>query len=160
MNVRALADEDRPWLRDLIAGAWGLPAVSISGPHDPTSYDGFVAATDGGDRVGVATYLITGDQCEVVTLNSLRPGEGIGQSLMAAIRDTASKAGVRRIWLITTNENIRALEFYQRFGMDLVALHRNFVAVVRTHKPGAATAPVRAGELSFRHALEFELLLQ
>jgi hypothetical protein len=48
----------------------GLPAVSTSGPHDPAELPGFVAL-EGGERLGVFTYRITDEACEVVTLNSV-----------------------------------------------------------------------------------------
>ncbi len=36
----------------------------------------------------------------------------------------ARATGCRRVWLVTTNNNIAAIAFYQRVGMDLRALHR------------------------------------
>jgi len=58
---------------------------------------------------------------------------------------------------MTTNENIDGIRFYQRWGMDLVALHRDFADTVRAIKP--AIAHDRPGAIPFRHALEFELRL-
>jgi len=69
----------------------------------------------------------------------------------------ARAAGCRRLWLITTNDNLRALGFYQRLGLDLCALHRDAVAVARRLKPGIPLTG-RAG-IPIRHELEFELLV-
>ena len=69
----------------------------------------------------------------------------------------ARATGCRRVWLVTTNNNIAAIAFYQRLGMDLRALHRHALRVSRELK---ATIPERdpAG-VRIDHELEFELLL-
>ena len=65
--------------------------------------------------------------------------------------------GAGRIWLITTNDNLRALRFYQRWGMDLRRLVRNGVDVSRLIKP-AIPAEGHDG-IPLRHELELELVL-
>lgn len=48
--------------------------------------------------------------CEVVTIRSLREGRGVGRAPLGAVRDAANEAHCSRLWLITTNDNLRALE--------------------------------------------------
>ncbi|HZQ86647.1 MAG TPA: GNAT family N-acetyltransferase [Acidimicrobiales bacterium] len=161
VRVRLLAKADRPALRKVLAEQWGLPVVSISGVHDdPSALPGFVADDSlptGGMPLGYLTYIVDGDQCEVLTINALLQGAGVGRALMDAARGAAVNAGCRRLWLMTTNENLRAIAFYQRWGMDLAALHRNFADTVRAAKPAVDLSPHDG--IPFRHALEFELLL-
>ena len=45
----------------------------------------------------------------------------------AAARRVAAEAGCTKLWLITTNDNVDALRFYQRRGFRLAALHRGSV---------------------------------
>ena len=152
MWIRPIDDADRDWVSRVIADQWGLPVVSISGYHDPSQLDGLVAG-DNSERLGLLTYRFTDDGCEVVTLNSLWEGRGIGGFLLdTAHRDVAVPRGVR-LWLITTNDNIRAIAFYQRRGMDLIRLHRDFADAVALHKELPAPSPIG---IPFRHALEFE----
>jgi len=66
MNVRPLEEGDRSWLGRLVMQEWGIPVVSVSGVHDPSNLPGFVALEDD-RRVGVVTYRITDEECEVVT---------------------------------------------------------------------------------------------
>ena len=48
----------------------------------------------------------------------------------------AARAGqCTRLWLITTNDNLRALRFYQRRGFRLAALHRDALETSRRLKP-------------------------
>jgi ribosomal protein S18 acetylase RimI-like enzyme len=95
-------------------------------------------------------------------LNSLIEGRGIGSALLAEARRMA-EVSKRRLWLITTNENLRAIAFYQRRGMEIAALHRNFADDVRREKPGnEGEGQQRGGQenraegIVFRHAIEFE----
>jgi septum formation protein len=150
-RVREVAAGDRGWLADLLAGEWGLPVVTPSGVyHAPAELAGLVAEVDG-ERAGALTYREGADGMEVVSLNSLREGWGVGSALLAEARRRALGRG-RRLWLVTTNDNLRAIGFYQRRGMDLVALHRDFGDVVRRAKPGLEAE----GGIPFRHALELE----
>jgi GNAT superfamily N-acetyltransferase len=85
--------------------------------------------------VGLATYHVAGDDCELVTIDSTSAGVGIGSALIAAVRDAAASCGCRRVWVITTNDNLDALRFYQRRGFVLVAVHRDAVTEARRQKP-------------------------
>ena len=68
------------------------------------------------------SYLIDGDACEVLTLHAAQPRQGIGTALLEAIEAIAEAGGCRRLWLITTNDNVDALRFYQRRGFRLVRI--------------------------------------
>ena len=143
MRVRPLNDGDRTWAVESISSTWGLPIVSISGPHDPAELAGFVAI-EADERLGLITYRSTDEECEVVTLNSLRPNRGTGTALLRAVKKMADARGLR-LWLITTDENSNAIRFYENRGMIRRALHRDFVKVVRRHKPSEG----------YRDAIEF-----
>src|SRR6266550_3872138 len=58
---------------------------------------------------GALTYHVDGRECEIVTINSLEEGVGVGSALLTAVRDKAKSLGCRRLWLITTNDNLNAL---------------------------------------------------
>ncbi len=133
--VRPLTGADRAWLRALIARQWGAEIVVAHGTvYRPHELDGFVAEQDGAPG-GVLTYHVAGGECEIVTLDSLREGAGIGTALIAAVRGEARRRGCRRLWLITTNDNLHALRFYQKRGFVLAALHRDAVTASRRVKP-------------------------
>ena len=88
-----------------------------------------------GKRVGLATYRIESDECEIVTLNSIVEGIGAGSALINAVRSKALASNCRRVWLITTNDNLPALRFYQRRGFTLAALYSNALERSRQLKP-------------------------
>jgi ribosomal protein S18 acetylase RimI-like enzyme len=77
----------------------------------------------------VLTYVVDRDraQCEVLTLHAVQQWRGVGTALLQLVEQLAAEQGCRRLWLITTNDNVDALRFYQRRGFRLAALHRGAV---------------------------------
>jgi GNAT superfamily N-acetyltransferase len=145
---------DYDWATAMLTEEWGAPVVVSRGVlHDPRTLPGFVARRDG-EPVGLVTFHVTGDDCEVVSIN----GYGVGAALLDAAVDAARRLGCRRAWLVTTNDNIRALRFYQRRGWDLVALHRDGVTAGRRLKPGIPELGLDG--IPLRHELELELRLR
>ena len=102
--------------------------------HNTLSLPGLVAE-EGSTPVGIALYRIDQDQCEVVVLLSKRSRQGIGTRLMQAVQDLATEAACKRLWLITTNDNLGAMAFYKAIGMRLVAVHRGAIRESRKLKP-------------------------
>jgi GNAT superfamily N-acetyltransferase len=119
----------------MVAERWGSEIVVV---HDtvykPADLPGFVAVGEG-KRIGLVTYHIKKDECEIVTLDSLMPSVGVGSGLVDHVRGMAEEHRCRRLWVITTNDNLDALRFYQRFGFSLVAVHRDRVTKSRKIKP-------------------------
>jgi ribosomal protein S18 acetylase RimI-like enzyme len=89
---------------------------------DATLHPAIVA--EGSDGVlGILTYVADGDRCEVLTLHASERRRGVGTALLQEVERVAAEADCRRLWLITTNDNVDALRFYQRRGFRIVALH-------------------------------------
>ncbi|KEO82288.1 acetyltransferase [Tumebacillus flagellatus] len=135
MEIRELVADDRAWLRAFLIEHWGSPQMVYSkGVHECDQLPGFAAFVEG-EVVGVATLSAQEDACEVVSLDSLREGRGIGSALMQAVEQWASEQGLARIRLITTNDNLNALAFYQKRGYELVRLYPRAVEAARRVKP-------------------------
>ncbi len=98
------------------------------------------------------------DQCEIVTLNSLEEEKGIGSQLIEAIKSKAKAMGCRRVWLITTNDNIQAIQFYQKRGFRMVALYPNEIQRSRVLKPAIPMTGFHG--ITIRDEIEFELILR
>ena len=115
------------------------------------------AAIQNDKPVGLITYRIDADECEIGLLNSLVDGIGIGSSLLEAVRDVAASAHCKRLWLITTNDNMAALRFYQKRGLVLVVVYPNAVEQSRKLKP---EIPLIGNDgILIRDEIELELLL-
>jgi GNAT superfamily N-acetyltransferase len=147
LRVRALRDDERAWARSVLDDSWGEIVIGGGREHRPAVLPALVAE-DGGERAGLATYRIEDDECELVTLDALTVGGGIGGALVEAVADTARSAGCTRLHLITTNDNLPALRLYQRHGFVIAAVRLDEIEVTRRRKPqipatGHAGIPIR-----------------
>lgn len=150
-------EEDRGWAIRFIREHWGSETMISRGiMHQLGTYPGFVALHQG-QRVALLTYDIRDNACEVTSLDSTLPGLGIGTALLEAATQTAKQLSCTRLWLITSNDNIDALRFYQKRGFCLVAIHRDAITEARKLKP---TIPL-IGEhgIPIRDEVELELPL-
>jgi GNAT superfamily N-acetyltransferase len=134
--IKELDDQYRSWAHSLLTERWGSHLVVTRGQvYEADRLPGFVALIEGKPK-GLITYRIINEECEIVTLDSLIGGIGIGMALLEAVKQVAEMRGCQRIWLITTNDNLPALKFYQKRGYRLVTVHRDALTRSRQLKPG------------------------
>ena len=124
---------------------------------DATRLRGFVTLV-GRQRVGLALVDVKDGDYEVVAISTSRPRRGIGRALMQQCVEDAGSSGCSRVWLVTTNNNIGAIAFYERLGMKLSAIHRGAVSEARALK---SSIPLLDGHgVPIDDELEFELALR
>lgn len=153
-EVRALTREDRAWVQRVLRQYWATTVqVSRGRVFHADELPGF-AAWRGDEPIGLITYNIEGEDCEIVTHNSLAGHGGIGSCLLAEVRGVARERGCKRLWLVTTNDNTPALRFYQRRDFDMVALHRG--AVTEARKLKTEIPDVGMAGVPIRHEIELE----
>jgi GNAT superfamily N-acetyltransferase len=153
--VRPAGAEDRGWIADALRSEWGSVAVVSRGrlTEDASALPGLVAELDG-RAAGYAMLRLEGDAGEVVALHALERGAGVGSALLDGARAEAARAGCARLWLITTNDNVEAIRFYQRRGWDWVGFDRDALTASRRLKPEIP----ETGEhgIALRHEIVFE----
>jgi len=156
-QIRPLNKGDQDWVVSLLNEHWGSTRMVTRGKlFQADELPGFSAVQD--DKpVGLVTYRIKDDQCEITTLNSLVEKARIGTALIDAVKDVATMAHCKRLWLITTNDNMAALRFYQKRGFLLVAVYRNAVEQSRRLKPEIPLVGIDG--IPLRDEIELELLL-
>jgi GNAT superfamily N-acetyltransferase len=154
MEIRRLIHMDIPRLRQFWIEHWGGEEMVVHGEiFRLDQLDGFVRE----DWKGVVTFYIRDEECEIVSLDSLREGQGIGSKLINVVLEEARKQNCRRVFLITTNDNMRALRFYQKRGFELAALHRGAVNESRKIKP---SIPLTGNDgIPLRDEIELEMKL-
>ncbi len=158
VSIRPLTLADWVWVERFVTERWGAPVVVVHGAvYRVDGLPGFVAMREG-ERVGLVTYHLADEACEIVSLDSALPDSGVGTALVDAVADAARRLGCRRVWLMTTNDNLRALRFYQKRGFVLVAVHRDVVAAARALKP---EIPLIGDDgIPIRDEFELELVLE
>lgn len=154
-QVQPLTPSQRQSLEPLLRENWGGPLIASRGRLlDARLLPGLWVGEEG-RLVGYLLYHPEGDQWEVALLEALEQGRGVGSSLLGAVEELARRCGCKRLWLVTTNDNIHALAFYQRRGFSLAALHRDAVTEARkTLKPFIPL--VGEGGIPLRDELELE----
>jgi len=156
-EVRELNASDHHWVERLLRQLWHSTRIVSRGRiHHADQLPGFIALRED-KRLGLVTYYLTNNECEIVTLNSLVEGIGIGSALVAAVRNAALFSKCRRLWLVTTNDNMAALDFYQKRGFSLVAVHRNSLEQSRRLKPEIPIVGIDG--IPLRDEIELELSL-
>lgn len=157
MTILPVDKENRPRVKDFLRAHWFSTDIVIRGRAvDASQAEGYLAL-EADEILGLLTYACAGDALEVLSLDSLRENEGIGSRLLALAEETASHRGCLRVRLITTNDNVRAIRFYQRRGYELTALYYGALEESRKLKPsipqiGLDGIPLRS-ELEFRKEL-------
>jgi GNAT superfamily N-acetyltransferase len=135
VSIRPASGADQSWMESVLTEHWGSARVVTRGRlHDALACPAFVAQ-EGGEPVGLATFRIAGDECEILTMNSLRSGRGTGRRLVEAVLRTAKRNRCRRIWLVTTNDNRNAQGFWEHVGFSLAAVHKDSLIEARKLKP-------------------------
>ena len=131
-----MRDDERAWLRETLRERWGGELIVGRGRvWRPEELSGLVAVDASGERLGLATYAVSGAVAELVTLDALQAGVGVGSRLLDAVAGTARDAGARHLVVMTTNDNLPALRLYQRAGFRLTELRPGAVDESRAVKP-------------------------
>ena len=156
-TIRATTPEDKPVVEEIISHWLTNFIISRGRRLYPAELPGFLAFDETGKPIGLLTMEIVGDECEVVTLDAFVPWSGIGTELMKRVEQAARDADCRRLWLITTNDNIEAIRFYQRRGLTLAAVHVNALEQSRKLKPQIPL--IGNFGIPMRDEIEFEMWL-
>lgn len=155
MECERINNLNRNLINTFIKEHWYTTTMIIRGRViDMTKTEGFFFR-DGENIIGLITYIVYDNILEITSLDSLRENQGIGSKLVETVIHEAKERKVRKIVLITTNDNINAIRFYQRKGFDMVHLFRNALDISRKLKPEIPL--IGENSIPLRHEIEFEL---
>lgn len=170
-TIRPLERADREWVAHFLDERWGTTQIvsrgrAVYGHLLP----GFIAersldeaasaeADEGpaAESIGLITLHIGEADCEITTLDSLDEAIGVGSALVETVENWAREAGKDRLWLVTTNDNLDALKFWQKRGYELVAVHRNAIAKARRVKPQIPITGLNG--ITIRDEIELEKII-
>ena len=158
MECKRIGSTDRERINAFIREHWYTTIMIIRGKEvDMTRTEGFYFA-EGNDIIGLITYMVYDDILEITSLDSMRENQGIGSRLVETVIQEAKKRNLHKIILITTNDNINAIRFYQKRGFDMAHLFRNALDISRKLKPDIPL--IGEHNIPLRHEIEFELSIQ
>jgi len=135
MTIRKIAKKDLVWLVKLMTQKWSSAKIVSKGKiYDVQKLPGFVAV-DKNNYLGLITYNIENNNCEIISLNSLKEGIGVGSVLIKRVIETAKEKKCKRVFIITTNNNLQGLRFYQKKGFTIKAVYKDAIKQSRKLKP-------------------------
>ncbi len=153
--IKDIGNADRDWVAAVLAQHWGsLKVVSRGRLHQADQLPGLIM-TELGTRVGLLTYAAAADECEIVTLDALDIRRGIGTALLAEMLNRAAETDWKRLWLVTTNDNLVAQMFCEQNGWSLVNVHKDAVLERRETKP--ETIGINGVPIRDEHEYEIEI---
>src|SRR3954465_197316 len=157
LRIRPAEARDRPAVAGFLAARHSTRVARRGELLEPGDHPALLADEDGA-LVGVIAYVVDGADCELLSVHAEPPRRGVGTALLAEAQRVAAAAGCTRLWLVTTNDNVDALRFYQRRGFRLAALYPGAVDDSRAGlKP--ESPPVGDYGIPLRDELELELRL-
>lgn len=159
MKIQPITEQDIPWLTDFFIEHWGSNIIIVhQGIFSVNALEGFTARQED-QLLGLITFTIAVNTCEIVTINSVFQRQGIGTALLAEVIKTARQRGCSRIILTTTNDNMPALEFFQKRGFHLTDIRPGAVDEARFVKPEIPLTGVHDIPIHDELDLEFNLEL-
>ena len=155
--IKELKQKHRNQVYTFMESEWGaLNIVSLGKMYYAEKLNGFVAL-EHEKVVGFVLYNIENSECEIVALYSNVENIGIGTALISTMKDFATKNNFKRLFLITTNDNIRGIAFYQKKGFVIAKIHVDAIKNSRKLKP---QIPMIADNgIPIRDEIEFEIKL-
>lgn len=114
MRVRSFEPGDVSWAEELVGGFGGRLQARRNEIVDVLDASGFIAEHND-EPIGILTYAGRPDGTEILYIEATTKQRGVGTALVNAL---TRLVGRQRIWLVTTNDNLDALRFYQRRGFS------------------------------------------
>lgn len=157
MIFKQITKMNRNLVNRFITEQWYTTTMIVRGKEiDMTAVDG-IFVIENEKIIGLITYIIYDNTLEILSLDSLCENRGLGTAMLQEIIEIAIKNSCKKIVLITTNDNIKAIRFYQRRGFDMACLYRNALDISRKLKPEIPLIGENA--IPLKHEIEFEMVL-
>ena len=136
-KIVEITDKFRGLVNEILKEEWESTNIIIRGQViDGNKLDGFIYLDEKNEIKGVITYLIyQNNEIEIVSLNSFMQNIGIGTKLIDKVKQIAKEKSCKVIKLVTTNDNVNALKFYQKRGFYISNVYLNAVEKSRKLKP-------------------------
>ena len=156
-SLRKKTKEDNEKVSEIIKN-WGSDIIVTRGKsHSAGSTEGILAIKND-TIVGICLYAIVESECEIVLLEVFKKGIGIGSELIREVNEIAKNNSCKRLWLVTTNDNIEAIKFYQKRGFVIANIHVNAIEESRKIKPEIPY--IGNNNIPIRDEIEFEMKIQ
>lgn len=153
-----VSHQNRELVRSFIRQHWYSTQMVLRGDCIPlANCPGLLLRSEEG-IIALLLYRITPSFLEILSLDCLCPNKGIGTALINSAIEIARNHRCRKVVVITTNDNLEALRFYQKRGFDLVLIRRDALTLSRKLKP--SIPEIGENGIPICHELELEYYVE
>ncbi len=156
MYIKRIEENDKLIINEFLLREWGSSVIVLREGEvfDLKDEAGFVAYEED-TVIGLITYRITDHICEILSIDSKKENQGLGTSLIEQVKEQARLYQCDQLRVVTTNDNLRAIGYFQKRGFHLTKLYINAMDYVRRIKPDVPLT----GEhnIPLNDELEFEM---
>ena len=157
MEIKSIDEKNRARINAFITAHWFTLEMAVHGEIiDLGTADGLYTE-NAGEITGLITFRIIGSELEILSLDSIYERQGVGTALVDRVIGYSKNNKIKRIKVITTNDDLNAVGFYQKRGFDMAALYRNAADEARKLKPEIPL--IGMGGIPIRHEIELEMIL-
>lgn len=149
---------DKQVITDLMMGAWGSSKMMVGMQlYDVGAIEAHGLYTPDGKLLAFASWTRRGPAIILCALHALVPGQSYARTLLDQLLPIFRETEAVRIRAVTTNDNMSALVFYQRYGFRLSTLYVGAIDAYRPKVPNTR----RVGEhgIPIHDAIELEMPL-
>lgn len=156
IRYRESTPEDSDQIALMMQEHWGgEPLVVRAKNYFPSKLNGVIAQR--ADKwVGFLFYDFQGNDCEIIVFEVFEKFKGIGTKILDKFKEIARNKRCERIYLMTHNDNLDALRFYQTRGFHICGIHLNSMEIARQIKPGPEIGDYG---IPIRDEIDLELML-
>lgn len=155
--LKATLSDDAQWIKDLCDKNWGGEPLVVRGKKfHPTALPGLIAESEN-KIIGALFYEIRAHDCEIIMVEVFDKFNGIGTQLLNELINIAKSKNCNRIYLMTTNDNLDALRFYQRRGFTICGIHIDSVKESRKLKP--TIGMIGDHDIPLRDEIDLQLII-
>jgi len=146
-TVQQASCDDVEVLEELVKLFWGDPIQLMFNQTFRVAQEPAITAKKDGNIIGFISYNDFRKNAVLIMALGILPGFqgcGIGRTLVEQVENYAKSQGKQQLLVVTSNDNLPALAFYQRHGFQLFEVAPNVIAEkLGGQKPGFARIPIR-----------------
>lgn len=149
---------DKQVIVDLMVAAWGSSSMMVGMQlYNVGEIEAHGLYSPEGHLLAFASWTTRGSAVILCAVHALMPGRSYARILLDGLLPVFVKTGATKVRAVTTNDNMSALIFYQRYGFRLSALYVGAIDAYRPKVPNAR----QVGEhgIPIHDAIELEMPL-
>jgi ribosomal protein S18 acetylase RimI-like enzyme len=134
MIIKEKTTEDNSWIVEYMEREWGGNFIITNGRMHYIEQLAGIILSENQKNIGICLYEEGNNECEIVLLEAFEKNKGVGTILIKEMISRMKNMNWRRIWLITTNDNLDAIRFYQRRKFRINKINKNGIDKARKLK--------------------------